>query len=173
MDRLIMETNKILFFLMLFIFTANALFAGIVGLKSHSDIWYFLEEYDKKHGTYWRYWFPISTMIYSTLLVLFGIQFSEWALCGLTLYYVAFAPQFETIGAPKTSHFFGAGVAVVGSQIMLLSLGYWKLSVEFALLTILSLLLLNDKKKITYWLENWAFLSIAIAYFLKIYINQN
>lgn len=168
-----METINILYWLMITIFATNAIFARIFKLNSHSDIWYFIEDYDKKHKTYWRYWFPISTMIYSTLLVIIGIQFSEFALCGLALYYVAFAPQFKTLGAPKTSHFFGAGVAVIGSQIMLLSLGYWKLSVEFALLTTLSLLLLNNKNKITYWLENWAFLSIAIAYFLKIYINQN
>lgn len=149
-----METNKILFILMLFIFTANALFLLFkFKAESLSSEWYYLQKN-------YKYAFPIVTFIYSTLLIVIGLKFTDWSLCGLALYYVATAPEYKESGAKSISHFFGAAIAVIGSQIMIISLGYLWLTIAFLVLTLAAYMF--DKKKVTYWAEIFAFYSVSL-----------
>ena len=156
--------EKILFFIMLFIFTANALFLLFkFKAESLSSKWYYLK-------SNWKYLFPIVTMVYSTLLIVIGLKFTDWALCGVALYYVATAPEYKLSGAKSISHFFGATIAVIGSQIMIISLGYLWLTIAFLVLTFAAYMF--DKKKVTYWAEIFAFYSVAVTYYLLIYGNK-
>jgi len=152
---------KIMFFLMVIIFYSNAIFLKLkYNAKSLSSEWYYLK------GNY-KYIFPIVTMIYSTLIIIIGLQFTEWVLFGVTLFYVAAAPEYLESGTKSVTHSAGAAIAVIGSQIMLFSLGFAWLSIFFIALTY-SLYLL-EKKAVVYWAEICAFTSVVITYYFLLF----
>lgn len=149
--------EKILFFLMLFIFTVNALFLLFkFKAESLSSEWYYLK-------SNWKYLFPAITMLYSTIAIYLGIQFSEFALlAGVPLYYVAAAPEYKTDGTKSITHFGGAILSILGSIIMACSLGYWWLSVLTMFATVATWLVLIKKYKITFYMECYFFYSYSL-----------
>ena len=121
--------------------------------------------------------FTIATWGYAFPAIMLGVPYSLLAfLAGAAICFVSASPAFR--GKDKndhtmegTVHMVGAIVGVTAAQLMifLAPFSMWYINVGFLALCGVSYLIPKMKVNFTWWIELYAFISIVLAYYLKIF----
>lgn len=113
--------------------------------------------------------FTIATWAYAIPAIIIGLELTDNGLVflsGTAICFVGASPAFKSMGLEADVHLIGAVVGIIAMQLFLLVIGLWWITVAFIIITTITAL--TRTKNITWWVEVWAFISIAIAYVILV-----
>ena len=157
-----------LYIIMLVIFTSYVSFISAkYGIQtSISESYYVLPR-----NLQWL--FTMVTWGYAFPAIIIGVPFSGLAfLAGAGICFVGASPAFRGKDGnnhtmERTVHMVGAIIGVTAAQVLIsFVLGYWWITLGFIIFSALTFLIPKMKVNITWWIEIYAFIGIALAYLL-------
>lgn len=117
--------------------------------------------------------FTIATWGYALPAIIIGLQLTDNGLvflAGAGIAFVGASPAFHSLGLEKTVHTVGAIVGITAMQIFLYVVGFWWITLAFAVVSGLMFVWKRTYSHYIWWVEIAAFVSIALFYAIKLWI---
>ena len=89
-------------------------------------------------------------------------------LAGAGIAFVGASPAFHSLGLEKTVHIVGAIIGITAMQVFLCVVGFWCITLSFAVVSGLLFVWKRTFQHYIWWVEIAAFISIALFYAIKL-----
>jgi hypothetical protein len=155
--------TQLLLLMLASFFGYTLLIASIYGIQTSVSESY----YKLPRNLQWL--FTIATWAYAIPAIIIGLELTDNGLVflsGAAICFVGASPAFKSLGLEADVHLVGAVVGVLAMQLFLLVTGLWWITVAFIIISIITAL--TKTKNLTWWVEVWAFISIALAYVILV-----
>lgn len=117
--------------------------------------------------------FTIATWGYALPALVIGLDLTGNGLvflAGAGIGFVGASPAFKGIEMEHTVHMVGAIVGITAMQIFLCVVGFWWITLGFAVVSGLLFIWEKTSKHFIWWVEIAAFVSIALYYLIKLWL---
>ena len=115
--------------------------------------------------------FTIATWGYALPAMIIGLQLTDNGLvflAGAGIAFVGASPAFHSLGLEKTVHIVGAIIGITAMQVFLCVVGFWCITLSFAVVSGLLFVWKRTFQHYIWWVEIAAFISIALFYAIKL-----
>ena len=115
--------------------------------------------------------FTVATWGYAFPALIIGLQLTDNGLvflAGAGIAFVGASPAFKGIKMEHTVHMVGAIVGITAMQIFLCVVGFWWITLAFAVVSGLLFIWKRTYSHYVWWVEIAAFISIALFYAIKL-----
>lgn len=121
----------------------------------------------------WQCVFTIATWAYALSAMIIGLDITGNGLvflAGAGIAFVGASPAFHKLGMERTVHTIGAIVGITSMQLFLCVVGFWWITLLFAVVSGLLFILKRTYLHYVWWVEIAAFISIALFYTIKLFL---
>ena len=121
----------------------------------------------------WQCVFTIATWAYALSAMIIGLDITGNGLvflAGAGIAFVGASPAFHKLSMERTVHTIGAIVGITSMQLFLCVVGFWWITLLFAVVSGLLFIWKRTYLHYVWWVEIAAFISIALFYTIKLFL---